>query len=194
MTRIRKRTLAIAAAVVAIPLLGLAWWLGSPLLLDTKVDETFPLSADAEVPVDMTQEEVEANMAKAAEAKSETSEDMPATESDLVEVDSGQFIGADEFHQGSGQATIYRLPEGERVLRLDEFMVTNGPNLHVFLVPHPDPQTRADVADFLDLGPLKGNIGSQNYDIPNDASLPQYRSVVIYCVPFHVIFATATLS
>lgn len=194
MVRIAKRTLAIAAAVVAIPLLGLAWWLGSPLLLDSKVDETFPFSAEAEVPEDMTQEEVEANMAEAAEAKSETSEDMPATEPDLVEVDSGQFVGADDFHQGSGQATIYRLPEGGRVLRLDEFMVTNGPDLHVLLVPHPDPQTSVDVEGYLDLGSLKGNIGNQNYEIPADANLTQYGSVVIYCVPFHVIFATATLS
>lgn len=194
MARISKRTLAIAAAVVAIPLLGLAWWLGSPLLLDTEVDETFPFSADAEVPADMTQEEVEANMAEAAEARSETSEDMPATEPDLVEVDSGQFVGADDFHQGSGQATIYRLPEGGRVLRLDEFMVTNGPDLHVLLVPHPDPQTSVDVEGYLDLGSLKGNIGNQNYEIPADANLTQYGSVVIYCVPFHVIFATATLS
>lgn len=72
-------------------------------------------------------------------------------------------------------------------------MVTNGPNLHVLLVPHPYPQTRADVEGYLDLGPLKGKIGSQNYEIPADANLTQYGTVVIYCVPFHVIFATATL-
>jgi hypothetical protein len=40
---------------------------------------------------------------------------------------------------------------------------------------------------------LKGNIGSQNYEIPADVDVSQYQSVVIYCMPFHVVFSTATL-
>ena len=30
-------------------------------------------------------------------------------------------------------------------------------------------------------------------EIPADVDLSDYQSVVIYCVPFHVVFATATL-
>ena len=33
------------------------------------------------------------------------------------------------------------------------------------------------------LGALKGNVGNQNYEVPEDVDLSQYRSVVIYCVP-----------
>jgi hypothetical protein len=102
-------------------------------------------------------------------------------------------MGADSFHQGSGQATIYQLPEGGHVLRFEEFDVTNGPDLHVILVKNPSPVSSADVGDdYIDLGSLKGNIGNQNYDIPAGVDLSQYQSVVIYCVPFHVVFATAT--
>jgi hypothetical protein len=43
------------------------------------------------------------------------------------------------------------------------------------------------------LGPLKGNIGNQNYAIPEDVDLSQFSSVVIYCKPFHVVFSYATL-
>jgi hypothetical protein len=36
-------------------------------------------------------------------------------------------------------------------------------------------------------------LGNQNYDIPAGTDLSRYQSVVIYCKPFHVVFATATL-
>ena len=58
-----------------------------------------------------------------------------------------------------------------------------------------DPEGREDVTaeGYIDLGQLKGNRGSQNYDIPADFVIGDELSVVIYCVPFHVVFSTATL-
>ena len=102
-------------------------------------------------------------------------------------------MDADNFHQGSGTATIYELDDGSRVLRFEDFEVTNGPDLHVLLVPHGNPQTQDDITGYLDLGSLKGNIGDQNYELPDDLDLSQYGSVVIYCVPFHVLFSAASL-
>ncbi|MCB0165178.1 MAG: DM13 domain-containing protein [Anaerolineae bacterium] len=111
-----------------------------------------------------------------------------------VAVVQGQFKEADSFHQGSGSATIYQLPDGSHVLRFEDFMATNGPDLHVLLTKHPAPASGSDIMeDYIDLGSLKGNIGNQNYDIPADVDVSQYQSVVIYCMPFHVVFATATL-
>jgi hypothetical protein len=49
------------------------------------------------------------------------------------------------------------------------------------------------LGDYLDLGSLKGNVGDQNYALPADFDPTLYKSVVIYCQPFRVIFATATL-
>ena len=45
----------------------------------------------------------------------------------------------------------------------------------------------------VDLGKLKGNKGNQNYDIPQDVDVSEYKGVLIYCVPFKVQFATAQL-
>lgn len=105
----------------------------------------------------------------------------------------GKFVDADAFHKGSGVALIAQV-NGQRLLRLEEFQVTNGPDLYVYLTAHPKPATREDVHQgFLNLGRLKGNIGAQNYEIPVGAELPQFHSVVIYCQRFHVVFATATL-
>ena len=108
----------------------------------------------------------------------------------------GQFENADSFHRGSGTATIYRGPDGSHLLRLEEFEVTNGPGLHVLLTPHTGPKTRADLRStgYVDLGDLKGNKGNQNYPIPADVDVAANRSVVIYCLPFHVIFSVARLA
>jgi hypothetical protein len=106
----------------------------------------------------------------------------------------GQFRNADDFHQGSGTVALYQLPDGSFVLRFEDFNVTNGPDLHVLLANHANPTTRDELHEgYLDLGSLKGNIGSQNYEIPAGTDISQFNSVVIYCMPFHVLFSVAPL-
>jgi hypothetical protein len=126
---------------------------------------------------------------KMAEAMPETGSNTPAL---IVQ---GQFQDADSFHQGSGAAAIYQLPTGSYVLRFENFEVTNGPDLHVLLAKSAAPASQAELMEgYLELGSLKGNIGSQNYEIPAGTDLSEYNSIVIYCMPFHVIFSTATLN
>ncbi len=188
----QRRTWIIIAVVAAIALIAVGWWLGSPLILDTEVNEEFPMSADAEVPEDMTREEVETLMEETAdEPPTNVEEPMPEETPEVVK--SGQFTDFDSFHQGQGTATVYRLDGDTHVLRLEDFEVTNGPDLHVLLVPHEDPGGRDDLDGYVDLGSLKGNIGDQNYEIPDDTNIAEYGSVVIYCQPFHVIFSIAGL-
>ena len=101
---------------------------------------------------------------------------------------------ADRFHQGSGEATIYRAPDGSYLLRLENVKATNGPDLHVVSSTHPAPQSRDDVHQpgYLDLDLLKGDVGNQNYEIPADVDVGALASGVIYCAPFHVVFALKT--
>ncbi|MEE8600038.1 DM13 domain-containing protein [Euzebya tangerina] len=172
--------------------LAIAYWLISPLFIDNEVDEAFPLSAQADVPDDMTQEEVEAEMEAAAGSDVEEVEAMPA--GDPVATVQGAFAGADAAHQGQGDATIYDLGDGSHVLRFEDFEVTNGPDLHVYLAPLDANGVPSLESGAVDLGQLKGNIGDQNYTIPADFDLDQPLGVVIYCQPFHVTFATAALS
>ena len=110
-------------------------------------------------------------------------------------VKAGNFRDADSFHRGSGQATIYSAPGSGLLLRLENLDVTNGPALHVILSPHPDPTRSSDVKQtgYVDLGPLKGNGGDQNYPIPADVDVSVIKSVVIYCKPFSVVFSVAPL-
>lgn len=187
-----KKRLLIIGAIVAIPVVAVGWWLAAPLFFDKEVSEDFPMSAGAEIPDDMTAEEVEAEMEDAANAPDvEADDDM--MEDGPTALSMGEFVGADDFHEGSGTATVYELEDGSHVLRLENFEVTNGPDLHVLLVPHSNPESSDDIEGYVDLGSLKGNLGDQNYEIPAEVDVSEFGSVMIYCKPFHVIFATASV-
>jgi Electron transfer DM13 len=210
--RLKYLLIGIAAAMV-IPIAVVAWWLLSPLFIDKTVDEDLPFARSAVVPAGMTPGEVEQIMAGMAKVNQEVDEPMPAemmtspgagnanaadataTQPAAVALKQGAFQDADNFHQGSGRATLYRAPDGSHLLRLEDFMVTNGPDLHVILTPHPNPESRSEVdtPGYVDLGSLKGNVGNQNYVIPDHVDVAAMGSVVIYCKPFHVVFSVASL-
>lgn len=191
----------IAGLVGLIVVFAVAWYLVSPLFIDNVVEEEFPSELpSAEQLAQMPQEEREKMAEQAMEAAADMPDKVmdeampePAANVEPVIVLQGQFQDADSFHQGSGEATIYRLPDGSHVLRFENFEATNGPDLHVILATNPQPTSHQELGDYIDLGSLKGNIGSQNYEIPADTDVSQYQSVVIYCMPFHVVFSTATL-
>ena len=104
-----------------------------------------------------------------------------------------------EFHKaekaGKGTATVYKLADGKRVLRLTDFETDNGPDLHVRLIAADDARDTASVAkaDFVELAKLRGNKGNQNYDVPADVDLSKYKVVSIWCNRFSVNFAAAPL-
>jgi hypothetical protein len=48
-------------------------------------------------------------------------------------------------------------------------------------------------AGALQVARLKGNVGSQSYDLAPDLDVSAFRSVVIYCRRFMTLFSTAEL-
>ena len=140
-------------------------------------------------------EEAAAARAAAEDVAKAAAEEAAAQPAEPVKLKSGSFRDADNFHRGSGQATICRGPDGSHLLRLENLDVTNGPDLRVILTPHENPTGRDDVKEpgYVELGKLKGNQGNQNYPIPDDVDVSSQSSVVIYCKPFHVIFSVAVL-
>jgi len=194
--RMRKRNiLIIAGVIILVPVLVVAWWLLRPLLVSQEVDEAFPLAAMAVVPPEMTMAAAEAEMRAAADVDSPARPDpMPAA--GPVAVASGNFRDADSFHRGQGTATLYRQADDTYLLRFEDFRVTNGPDLRVLLAAAANPQSRGELQEggYVELAPLKGNIGSQNYPIPEGVDpVAEGGSVIIYCRPFQVIFSVAPL-
>lgn len=123
------------------------------------------------------------------------SEELPA-ELQMKVAAKGEFRDADSVHKGKGLATVFETAAGARVLRFTGFETTNGPDLEVWLVKASGLKASADVtaSEWLSLGPLKGNIGDQNYVIPADAQTDDYKSVVIWCKQFGVLFSAADLA
>jgi hypothetical protein len=82
-----------------------------------------------------------------------------------------------------GTATVYILPDGKRILRFTDFKVSNGPDVVVYISAIDDANDNDTVnnSKFISLGSIKGNIGDQNYYLPDDLDLNVYRSVVIWC-------------
>lgn len=153
-----------ALAVVLVATLGpVAWYLGSPLFIRTSLAEPIPGSSDP-----------------------------PAASPGVGSPDgarSGSFVGADEFHFGSGTARVIETAPGTWTVRFEDFSVRNGPDLYVYLSP--DPGGYVDGA--VELGTLKATDGSFNTDVPAGTNVAEMRSVVIWCKQFAVQFAVAQL-
>lgn len=192
--KVRQRPL-LMGFIIVVGVLGFAaaWWLGSPLFTNNRINEAFPVTTIQPVDSDTTQA---AAAITTPEVINNSPDTVVATLAQPIAVSVGTFRDGDSFHKGMGEAALYQLAEGSFILRFENFDVTNGPDLHVYLAKHPDPTTTEDVNDggYLDLGSLKGNQGAQNYPIPAGTDIGLYKSVVIYCQPFHVVFSVAPLA
>jgi hypothetical protein len=104
----------------------------------------------------------------------------------------GTFISRD--HGTSGVARVLDV-SGVSYLRIEELDTDNGPDLYVYLTANPaDGEEGRFDDDIVDLGRLKGNIGSQNYELPSDIDLTRYGTVVIWCDRFDAAFGAADLA
>jgi hypothetical protein len=170
---------------------AVAWWFFSPAFIDNPVNEALPTSAVAES--QPTSEVVVSNPTVAPVVEAQPTTQAPSTSTEQILL-RGNFYNL--VHLSSGEAAVYQLSDGSRILRFQNFSVDNGPDLYVYLVPvDPVPSTSGvEIAGFYNLGRLKGNVGDQNYELPADLDLSQYKSVVIWCQAFAVPFAAAPLT
>jgi hypothetical protein len=190
-------------------LLGVTVPLWRPLFVTNVVNEAFPLLPDSLRPtynaLTADQRAVYETMAAQDVSKAGTMVGAAIGESVVVPDETmmpdapqilsmGAFVQIDVIHGAEGTATIYRLSEDSLILRFDNFRATNGPDLHVLLSPAEAPRNFEELGSFIDLGSLRGNIGNQNYTLPPELNVSAYKSVVIFCVPFRVVFSTATLT
>ncbi len=102
---------------------------------------------------------------------------------------SGEFRGLE--HGASGRAILLEIGN-ERYLRFEDFETSNGPDLRVYLSAAPSTSEEGSFDDdYVELGELKGNIGNQNYAVPDSIDLSRFRSAVVWCKRFSAGFAVA---
>jgi hypothetical protein len=166
----------VAAAVLVIVVALAAYWFQPwKLVTKTTVDEPFPTAATQIMP------------------SAPVSAAPPSTP---VVVAEGALISHE--HATSGTVKLVQLPNGSRVLRVENLDTSDGPQLVVLLSDAPVIDGRDGWHVFeqgrhVDLGALKGNRGSANYPVPAGIDLKGLNSVSIWCDRFDVSFGAATL-
>ena len=179
----RTAAIVIPALAIALPL---GWYLASPLVLSKTIDEPAPIAASAAAPTPLVSPSAK-HLVSAAPTPTATASPSPSV---APVARSGSFSGADDFHFGRGTAHLLETEPGVYVVRLADFEVRNGPDLHVYLSPSADGYAKGSV----ELGALKADKGNQNYAVPAGVDPTAARSVVIWCKQFSVLFATAPIA
>ena len=195
----------IITVIVAIAAIG--GYLASPLFYETEVNEPLPTALNqiepgltfekfTEMPDEqrepivekMSEEVKDMIMEKAAPMiilVSETMDEMVKDSEPGIEIlKSGTFEGL-AGHDAEGIAKIIQVND-MNFLRFENFQVTNGPDLRVYITPD------GDVKNGIHLEKLKGSKGDQNYSL-DGIDVGVYDTVVIYCQPFGVYFGQAEL-
>lgn len=174
----------VAAAVV----LGLVFqpWL---LFVDVRVDD--------EIPAAVVPSAVATPPASGSPVEETVELPTPAPPAGPVDLLAGTFISHE--HATAGAARVIENPDGSRQLALVGLETSNGPDVHVWLSAGPvvegvDGWFTAAGYDHVDLGPIKGNLGDQLYDIPAEVDLSRFRTVDLWCEQFSVSFGAAALS
>ena len=160
-----------------IVILVIAWFLISPIFIDKELNEASPLDS-------LTEDKKTELQLKVEEMKDEIvelEETMPFTSEIILK---GDFNPS--AHEVSGQALVIDAEKG-KVLRFENFETINGPDLFIYL------SSSLDNEDFIDLGKIKATKGNVNYELPEDINLEKYNKVLIWCVPFRVLFSYAEL-
>lgn len=198
----------IAIAAIAIPL---AIYTLSPLFVNTEINEPLPTVSNGnnavvavqefkefmemgeqerrEKGIQMGNEERNMIMIGAAQTNgTSVNEEMTRIGQGASTLYVGQLVGVnDGIHNAEGQVRVLRLNDSINFLRLEDFKATNGPDLYVYL------SVDKSASDFVNLGRLKGNVGNQNYEIPEGTDLSKYATVLIWCQAFSVLFGSADL-
>jgi hypothetical protein len=178
-----RGTAMVALLIAVLGGLGLYWFAPWNVFVDRRVDEALP-GASAEVPgtgVTVT------GPGDPAVPAAEQGSDGPAI------LAQGSFTSLE--HTTTGTAVVLELEDGTLYLRLEDLETSNGPDLRVILTDQPlsDDWHVWDDGQVVDLGPLKGNIGSSNYEIPVSRDLGDLETAVIWCRRFSVGFAVVPL-
>ena len=183
----QRRWLAVGAAVV-IGVVAFLLFRPDTLFTDVEADESLEEAFNTTTTI-----EPEGSATTIADPTSTTSAPQATTTAATAgpaQIATGQFFGID--HDAVGIATVYE-QDGEFVLRFeDDTDIQNGPDLYVWLLA--DTSYESGTPDeYIDLGLLKGTVGGQNYDLPDEFDPEVHRAVLIWCLRFAVPFAAAPL-
>lgn len=112
---------------------------------------------------------------------------------------SGAFQGK-AGHSASGRVLLIEVA-GVHYVRFEDFEMTSGPDVFLYLTPSSDADTGAEIGAGIrvriDGGEGDGELtkrGTFSQRLPDGLDLDMYKGVAAWCDRFHVPFATAALA
>ena len=192
----RLRSGWLRAAIIILPSGAFIVWTTIPFYVDRVADDALPGAVADVGATDAGATVAAATTAPAAAVRTlepaapgGAAAPSPAAEAGPVLLGRGELVGVD--HRTGGYAAVYRLADGSHIVRFEDFMVQNGPDFRVVLVPEPGQQ---NPDGGLELGALEANMGNLNVAIPAGTDVSAYQSVLIWCRALFEPIATATLT
>jgi hypothetical protein len=106
----------------------------------------------------------------------------------------GNLVRIDNSHWGTGVVQIVQDDDGNYFVYFIDVEIASGPQLIVYLSDKPTfSGTNDSPGNYIDLGELPAQSGSFSVSIPTGTNIGLYKSVMIWCEPFSVVFTYATL-
>jgi len=159
-------------------------------------DDPSPIVQDSEDPVEeavvtdplegmdeQTKQQYKEEVTKMQDQGNEVNEPMNAKNPTIL----SQAEFEARAHDVTGQALLIN-DQGILTLRFEDFETINGPDLHIYL------SRDLKAKDYVDLGKIKATKGNVNYSIPRYTDVTKYHQVLVWCVPFGVLFSSADLN
>lgn len=203
--------------MVALGILYGAWYLISPIFIEKELNEPSPIATEDYEPNNVVTTEVtvfDPNEGEAMEKKEDGEKMMKEESGSMSDEKMSEFKAEMEKMEGEVMEKAEAMPEGpkvtaqgafnpdqydvagkalliesadKKIIRFEDFETINGPNLHIYLAT----DTSGD--DYVDLGEIKATKGNVNYEIDPSIDTEKYDHVLVWCVPFKVLFSYAQL-
>ena len=117
----------------------------------------------------------------------------------MMESPSPTPVSIGTFHAVDGTATgtaaLFHRPDGSYLVTFESFSIASAAHTDVILVPNKDVKSDGDInkTSLVDLGPLKGTSGMQDFAVPASANAMTYHAVVLWDTQMAHAIAAAPL-
>lgn len=183
----------IVIGIIAFAVLGIAYYLLSPLWNNKELDEASPLTQSSSTGSPTIKDNLEtmtAEMRQKFEQETNAMRDKTMVMADKAPSGRARIVSQANFkpraHDVAGKALLIE-QNGQYTLRFENFETINGPDVDIYL------SSELGDSDFINLGDLKATKGNVNYSVPAGTDITKYNKVLVWCRAFSILFSYAEL-
>lgn len=173
-------------SIVSIIVVGIGYFLLSPLWRNVKLDEALPQAQVVKDNLETMNPTTKEQFMKEVEAMKDKvmvkADSMPSNAPVVLK----EATLVARAHGVMGKALLVQVG-GEKIIRFEDLKTINGPDLRIYL------STGLSVDDAVDLGAIRATEGNVNYNVPTRTDTTKYHNVLIWCRAFGVLFSYAQL-